>query len=157
MLALYFFFGTCSLLLLSSLVLLLLLLVVMLVFFSVLFSIVWLNFVLNWFVNLSKYWHKLNRVTSFGVGRKDGPFFNKDCWYWLSSIFVRLIAFWFGKLFFISESSFFLQFFLPFFSFAWFLPLDFLVNIDDSLFQFLDYPVLCFTKISSVFFSVTCS
>ena len=114
MLVLYFFFGTCSLILLSSLVLLLLLYVVMLVFFSVLFSIAWLNLVLNWFVNLSKYWRKLNQVTSFGIGIKDGPFFNKDCWCWLNSIFVRLIAFWFGKLFLISASSFFLRFFLSF-------------------------------------------
>ena len=70
--------------------------------------------VLNWFVNLSKSWRKLNQFTSFGVGLKDWPFFNKDYLCRLSSIFVKLIAFLFGKFFLIYASSFFLRVFLSF-------------------------------------------
>ena len=71
-----------------------------------------------------------------------------DCWYWLSSIFVRLIAFWLGKFILISASSFFLQVF----NFASFLIFVFHLNIGDSLFWFADCSVLWVTKISCFIF-----
>ena len=111
---------------------------------------------LNWFVTLSKSWCKLNQSTSFDVGKNDGPFFDKDCWCWLSWIFVRLIAFWFRKFFLIFASSFFLRIFV---SFLFCLIFDFRFSCEYRRF-FFPFSWLLGTlspEISSVLFLVTFS
>ena len=80
--------------------------------FTMLFLISWLDLILNWFVNWSKFSRKLNLFTPFGFDTNDEPLFNKDCWYWLSFLFVRLFLFWSGIFFLISASSFFLRIFI---------------------------------------------
>ena len=86
--------------------------------------LVYFNWYLNWLTNLSKSFRSISQLTSEGVGTKDGPFFSNDFCGLLKNTADKLIAFWSGKLFFMSVILCFqwcFYFFLFLVFFCWFI------------------------------------